>query len=302
MSSRAAASTRMVQTPSALVASLQRDTPTVVAAHKTQIVELLNMADYTAQTECVVDVDKPIFQPFPPVVEFRGYKPFEPTAMRVVFRNNDRFARRMRVVPPESPFFKLEGPFSTKGVAMVDGRIAPGTEVVYNIVFHPHDVDDYMYELLAVTEREKFVVPIRALGKRALLTMPDSISFPTVPVKTKVVKSFVIRNAGARATEVTLTPPPGFLVSPARAHVDVDGMVPISVTFIPPRVGELTDALEVTYAEGYRCYMTLSAAGVDVDVSLSAGALALDATYVSLQTQGIVSITNKCVHGRLLLP
>ena len=38
-------------------------------------------------------------------------------------------------------------------------------------------------ELVCTTERERFVVPVRAVGVRALLDFPDEIHFPSSPVK-----------------------------------------------------------------------------------------------------------------------
>ena len=42
---------------------------------------------------------------------------------------------------------------------------------------------DYEQELVFVTEREKFVVPVRAIGARALLDFPDTVTFSSAPVK-----------------------------------------------------------------------------------------------------------------------
>ena len=42
---------------------------------------------------------------------------------------------------------------------------------------------DYDYELVCVTEREKFIVPVRAIGARALLDFPDKVHFSASPVK-----------------------------------------------------------------------------------------------------------------------
>ena len=39
---------------------------------------------------------------------------------------------------------------------------------------------------MCVTEREKFVVPIQAIGARALLDFPDEINFTSAPVKVSV--------------------------------------------------------------------------------------------------------------------
>ena len=42
---------------------------------------------------------------------------------------------------------------------------------------------DYRLDLVCTTEREKFVVPVKAMGARALLDFPDEIHFPSSPVK-----------------------------------------------------------------------------------------------------------------------
>ena len=44
-------------------------------------------------------------------------------------------------------------------------------------------LQDYHLELVCTTERERFVVPVRAVGVRALLDFPDEIHFPSSPVK-----------------------------------------------------------------------------------------------------------------------
>ena len=44
-------------------------------------------------------------------------------------------------------------------------------------------LQDYHLELVCTTERERFVVPVRAVGVRALLDFPDDINFPASPVK-----------------------------------------------------------------------------------------------------------------------
>ena len=62
-------------------------------------------------------------------------------------------------------------------------RVAPGMEISYTIRFSPEAKVDYSYDLMIVTEREKFIVPIRAVGCRAMLDFPDSLDFGMVPVK-----------------------------------------------------------------------------------------------------------------------
>lgn len=48
-------------------------------------------------------------------------------------------------------------------------------EVCYVVNFKPQEVRAYSAELVVVTEREKFIVPVAALGHRAVLDFPDQV-------------------------------------------------------------------------------------------------------------------------------
>ena len=55
--------------------------------------------------------------------------------------------------------------------------------IYYVIKFSPEAKIDYKYDLTVVTERENFVVPIVAIGKRSMIDFPDCIDFGHCPVK-----------------------------------------------------------------------------------------------------------------------
>ena len=59
---------------------------------------------------------------------------------------------------------------------------------------------DYAHELVCVTEREKFVIPVRGIGRRGVVDFPDEIHFPTAPVKV----SHVTMPTSLHITTVTL--------------------------------------------------------------------------------------------------
>ena len=105
----------------------------------------------------------------------------------------NRVGRRIKVLPSESPYFELI-PHAKQA-----GKVAPGMELVYTVRFSPDGFRDYADEIVCITEREKFVIPVRAVGARAVLDFPDSVSFPTAPVKHKASKVLLIRNVGAAA-------------------------------------------------------------------------------------------------------
>ena len=139
-----------------------------------KIIELLDIAEYTHHTESSVAVGMPIFQPYPPELVFQEYVPLSTYSMTITFRNNDSVPRRMKVLPLSSRFFTLK---RSKVTAKSTGRVAAGMEISYTVVFKPDTAADYEVDMVCVTEREKFIVPIRARGTVACLECPDVVSF-----------------------------------------------------------------------------------------------------------------------------
>lgn len=73
----------------------------------------------------------------------------------------------------------------------------------YSLVLFPFQ-QDYEHELICHTEREKFVVPVHAIGARAILDFPDDVHFPTCAVKYPNSRTLLIRNIGNRDAKFTL--------------------------------------------------------------------------------------------------
>ncbi|CAN0537856.1 unnamed protein product, partial [Ectocarpus sp. 8 AP-2014] len=113
-------------------------------------------------------------------------------------RNNDSVNRRLKLLPLDSPHFSVS---ETLYVRM---KVAPGMEVRYVVTFKPQEVRAYSVELMVVTEREKFVVPVGALGHRAVLDFPDQIVMPHTAVKATGTKNIVVRNLGTRTASASL--------------------------------------------------------------------------------------------------
>lgn len=89
-------------------------------------------------------------------------------------------------------------------------KVAPGMEISYVVKFFPEAKADYSYDLMVLTEREKFVVPIRAMGCRAMLDFPDSLDFGLVPVKYETEKPVIVRNIGEKTTKWRIRVPKHF--------------------------------------------------------------------------------------------
>ena len=63
---------------------------------------------------------------------------------------------------------------------------------------------DYYHELVCTTERERFIVPVRAIGARGILDFPDDVHFPPAPVKYLSSKTLLVRNIGDRDCKFAL--------------------------------------------------------------------------------------------------
>lgn len=92
-------------------------------------------------------------------------------------------------------------------------RVAPGMEISYTIKFSPEAKSDYSYDLMVLTEREKFIVPVRAVGCRSMIDFPDVLDFGQVPVKHATEKPVMIRNVGEKTTKWRIRVPSGFKLS-----------------------------------------------------------------------------------------
>lgn len=58
--------------------------------------------------------------------------------------------------------------------------------------------------MIVTTEREKFIVPIKCIGSRAILDFPDEINFSMNPVKYCNSKVLLIRNIGNKDAKFSL--------------------------------------------------------------------------------------------------
>lgn len=179
----------------------------------------------------------PLFEPSPPHLEFStSAATATPQTRHLSFRNADRVPRRLRVEPLAHPCFAVAGPLGTAGGG---SRVAPGESVVYAITYTPGAGGGgqcAVGELEVVTERERFAVPLTAVGPRPAVVVvapPDEgegtatggagdgarggprwhgeppppvvLTLPPAPVGGTSTLLLTLRNDGDAAAEVALS-------------------------------------------------------------------------------------------------
>ena len=77
--------------------------------------------------------------------------------------------RRVKVLAPESAVLSVR---RAKGSGWeADGQVAPGMERGFVVSFRPETPDSFAYDLVVCTQREKFVVPVVALGRATAVSL-----------------------------------------------------------------------------------------------------------------------------------
>lgn len=76
-------------------------------------------------------------------------------------------------------------------------------------------------DLFLVLQREKFVVPLRAISGVGFIEAPSRIEFDVTPVNVKTEKTVLLRNTGTKAVDFTVTTDGPFSSSCRRCFLDV---------------------------------------------------------------------------------
>ncbi|KAL2094101.1 hypothetical protein ACEWY4_011413 [Coilia grayii] len=235
--------TRM--TPSVFAKEMSLSTEERLAStyemHPPRILELLDMSETTHQKVSSVDVDQAMFQPFPSEIVFQNYTPSETYEVPLVLRNNDKIPRLVKVVEEDSLYFKVVSPVD------VCIKVAPGMTSTFTVLFKPQENKDYIHRVICVTEREKFEVPIRAIGARAILDFPDHLHFPISPVKCTAQKTLLVRNIGICEAKFQLNTASPFSVDPPQGTLNVGESMQITVDFLPRTSGDHSQELLLHY-------------------------------------------------------
>ncbi|KAM6324924.1 hydrocephalus-inducing protein homolog [Podargus strigoides] len=233
------------------------------------------------------DVKRSLFWSFPSEVVFQSYVPCEVYEAPLVLRNRDKVPWLVKVVMESSPYFKLISP------SAVGCKVAPGMAPTFRIVFTPEENKDYFHQLTCITERETFVVPIRAKGARALLDFPEQLNFSVCPVKHSTQKTLLVRNTGNREARYSVSTRSPFSVDPSTGTLGIGDAMQVTVEFHPLQTGDHCGSLRVHYDTGEDIHTSLYGEAEDVNIWLDRSSLSVEKTYLTLSNHSSVVIHNQ---------
>ncbi|OQR81932.1 hydrocephalus-inducing protein, partial [Thraustotheca clavata] len=278
--------------PSELLHELTSKTSKCAKGAIPKIIQFMNLEDHTSQSITSVPVDRPLFEPNPGAILFDEYIPFNTHYAKLALRNNDTVARRIKIEPPDSRFLKIK---KLQGIER-DGKIAAGIEVVYQIEFLPQERKEYAIDLICVTEREKFIVPVRARGTFAALSFPDEVDFGLCPVKINCTKVMTVHNVGTRGAKFVLTATPPFTVTPRTVYLDIGAAIQVEIEFHPRHTKEREGELAIQDETGRSSYVKLIGDVTNLEVYLSHPMVEPNPAYLTLSSRKRIKICNGSDH------
>ncbi|XP_073515931.1 hydrocephalus-inducing protein homolog isoform X2 [Phyllobates terribilis] len=281
----------MTVTPSAFLREMSFTTEQRLANTREmrppRIIQMLDMSETTHQKFSSVDLEQALFQPFPSEIIFQNYIPCETYEVPLVLRNSDKVPRLVKVTQESSPYFQIVSPND------VCHKVAPGMPSTFHVLFTPEENKDYVHELICITERERFVVPVRAIGARAVLDFPDQISFEVCPVKYNTQKTLLVRNIGNREARFQLLTQRPFQVEPVSSVLDAGNSMQVSIEFQPMELGDHRHQMVIHYDTGEDLHVALYGAAADMNMRLDKNSLTIEKTFLSLANQRTVTICNR---------
>ncbi|CAN8175281.1 unnamed protein product [Coccothraustes coccothraustes] len=120
----------------------------------------------------------------------------------------------VKVSMERCPYFQLACPRDVYHV------VPAGASAPVRIRFSPAENKDYCHELVCMTARVRIVVPIRAIGARAVLDFRGQLDFSKCAVKCSTQQTLLLRNVGARAARYQLSTQRGSVTVPS-LHFDL---------------------------------------------------------------------------------
>ncbi|XP_042266839.1 hydrocephalus-inducing protein homolog isoform X2 [Thunnus maccoyii] len=256
--------------------------------HPPRILEQLDMSNTTHHEVnlSLVDVDQALFQPYPSELVFQNFTPAQTYKLPLRLFNKDKVSRHMKLELQDSEYF------SVVGAEDAGNKVAPGLTASFTVFFTPHENKDYHHGLVCVTERERFEIPIRATGPRAILDFRDELYLPVCPVKASTQRTQLVRNIGNGKAMFKLHTQRPFSVTPSSGTLDVGESMQVTVDFNPMTTGDHRQDLLLHYHTGEDVYISLYGACEELSINLEPDSILLKKTYISLANVHKVSLSN----------
>ena len=246
----------------------------------------------TVYNEGVLSQKDMTFVVSPPELNFYNFSRHEVYEAVLNLKNQTKTAKYIRLMKPESRFFSISEPRAGANSL----KIAAGLSLTYTVYFKPEDDVDYECDLIAVTDQEKFIIPVRAIGSRGKLSFTSCVHFENAPIKATTRSTVLLSNVGTKPCEWLASFSSPFTLSPASGRINANENMQVVVEFTPQKLLHFESSIVFDLGNGETQAMKVTGDGADVDVALDADQIVIPKTFISLERQGVVKVHNRSSH------
>uniref|UniRef100_H1A105 HYDIN/VesB/CFA65-like Ig-like domain-containing protein n=1 Tax=Taeniopygia guttata TaxID=59729 RepID=H1A105_TAEGU len=201
------------------------------------------------------------------------------------FLDMSKTGQKLSSVPPKQNLLQISPP-----EVVFQGFVAH--EVSEMVVSLVNKDKDYSHKLICTTARERIVVPIQAIGARAILEFPDQLDFSECPVKQSSHKTLLVHNVSNRAVHYQLSTQSPFSVVPATGTVGAGDTVQVTVGFHALMTGDYSGSLCCNTGEE-STHTELHAEAVELNIGLSTNVVAVETTFITMSNHKTMFIENR---------
>ena len=163
----------------------------------------------------------------------------------------------------------------------------------FKLKFLPDRDQDYSTQIICITEREKFTIPIECYGSRAILNMPDEIVFDNSSVRFPNERVVLVGNVGFRAAKVMFECDLPFNISPKQVILAPMENVQLKINYEPKDMRYSDGTLKVKYETGEEMHVRLLGMPVEQDITLDVKKLHVKPSFIGCATENRFKIINK---------
>ncbi|KAG8344280.1 Hydin [Trypanosoma vivax] len=232
------------------------------------------------------------FEVVPQEIVIRDFKVHETYEVNVTLKNTSKETQFVRVKQPPSRFITVKLARHNADTT----KVAMGLSVTYTICFKAEEDRDYKCDIVVITNREEFTIPLRAVANRGCLEFPDNFTVSPSPVKGSAATTLFIRNPGKSPCQWRAECSGPFAIEPSSGVVPPQGTIsPVSVIFAPTQLQMYSSSIIFFLGPDEDVVKELPVKGhaIEIPIALEQSLISFPDTFVTLENQMVVRVKNE---------
>ncbi|XP_031785390.1 hydrocephalus-inducing protein homolog isoform X3 [Nasonia vitripennis] len=248
----------------------------------------LNPESISCNIDKYREMESNIFTSSPRIVVFSKFEIGNVYRISLSICNTSQYPHYIKLLKSDDVSFNVVFKGST-----LNARLAPGMALVYDVEFRPDEKRDYSHDITFTTDTETFIVPVIAIGPRALLSFPDDLDMERTAVKISKTKPVLLQNIGDGSTGFSIFPNnPSFTIMPSKGYLEIGEVQQVQINFTPLNTGISNGYIFLRYERGDIVRTVIYGEAEKCDVRVLNEHVEIENTFLGLSRQVSIEIQN----------